>query len=40
MIFDGGQGAQAAYVARDIYSAYFKMGNAQNSTIKMGSDIY
>lgn len=31
MIFDGGQGAQAAYVARDIYSAYFKIGNPQNS---------
>jgi Cell division protein FtsI/penicillin-binding protein 2 len=31
MIFDGGQGAGAAYVARDIYSAYFKLGNSQNS---------
>lgn len=32
MIFDGGQGAQAAYVARDIYSAYFKLNNTQNSS--------
>lgn len=32
MIFDGGQGAQAAYVARDIYSAYFKLNNSQNSS--------
>lgn len=31
MIFDGGQGAQAAYVARDIYSAYFKVGSNQNA---------
>ncbi|MHB9922488.1 penicillin-binding transpeptidase domain-containing protein [Clostridium botulinum] len=32
MIFDGGQGFQAAYVARDIYSAYFNIGNANKAT--------
>jgi len=32
IMFDGGQGAQAAYVARDIYSAYFKLNNPKNSS--------
>jgi penicillin-binding protein 2 len=31
IMFDGGQGAQAAYVARDIYDAYFKIGNASKA---------
>ncbi|MBC2580624.1 penicillin-binding transpeptidase domain-containing protein [Clostridium sp. DJ247] len=36
MIFDGGQGAGAAYVARDIYSAYFHV-NDQNGTQQNGA---
>ena len=32
MMFDGGQGAQAAYIAKDIYSAYFKLNSPQNSS--------
>ncbi|MBI6871669.1 penicillin-binding transpeptidase domain-containing protein [Clostridium aciditolerans] len=31
VIFDGGQGATSAYIARDIYSAYFHV-NSQNNT--------
>ncbi|MCH5138182.1 penicillin-binding protein, partial [Clostridiaceae bacterium UIB06] len=32
MMFDGGQGAQAAYIAKDIYSAYFKLNSPQNNS--------
>jgi penicillin-binding protein 2 len=32
VIFDGGQGAESAYVARDIYSAYFHLNNQNGST--------
>lgn len=31
MMFDGGHGSQAAYVARDIYSAYFNKGNGNKA---------
>lgn len=31
VMFDGGQGAESAYVARDIYSAYFKLNNNSSS---------
>lgn len=31
VIFDGGQGATAAYIARDIYSAYFEKNNQNNT---------
>lgn len=37
MIFDGGQGAQAAYVARDIYSAYFQKNGMITSPTKKES---
>lgn len=31
VMFDGGQGAQSAYVARDIYSAYFHLNDGSDS---------
>ncbi|WP_123054234.1 penicillin-binding transpeptidase domain-containing protein [Clostridium sp. JN-1] len=36
VMFDGGQGAQSAYIARDIYSAYFKLNNNSSDQTNSG----
>lgn len=38
MIFDGGQGAGSAYVARDMYDAYFNKSNSNNSSNNTASE--